>query len=141
MAEKFWHDGLNFQCQRCDFCCTFTGGMVTATESEFHQIAEFLNLGFIQFLEQYTTEIDGYRSLKSTADGPCIFYQAGCLIYPVRPMQCQTYPFWRDILKSATRWHSAAQNCRGINCGKKWDRETIQSVLKLNKQELLRGTK
>jgi len=139
MAEKFWHNGLKFECQRCDYCCTFSGGMVTAAEIEFQKIAEFLNLDFEQFLEIYTTEIDGYRSLKSTSQGPCIFYDNGCSIYPVRPTQCRTYPFWRDILKSNTRWDNEAQNCRGINCGKNWEKNTIQSLLKLNKQELLRG--
>lgn len=141
MAEKFWHNGLKFECQRCDYCCTFSGGMVTASESEFQMIAEFLNLDFGQFLVQYTTEIDGFRSLKSTSQGPCIFYEKGCLIYPVRPIQCRTYPFWRDILKSVTRWQSAARHCRGINCHKVWDRETIQQLLRMNKQDLLRGSK
>jgi len=135
--EKFWHQGLRFTCQRCDYCCTFPGGTVTASETEFQQIAEFLQITFQQFLERYTVVVDRFVSIKSTEKGPCIFYDQGCSIYPVRPIQCRTFPFWRDILKSKVRWDQTAETCQGINSGKLWDKESIKKFMKANKQDFL----
>jgi len=135
---KFWRDGLKFECRQCGHCCSFPGGAVHVTEREFKQIADFLSLDFETFLLKYTTLIDGYTSLKSTPGGPCIFYDSGCRIYPVRPTQCRTYPFWRDILKSALRWQQAGATCPGIDAGRMWSKASIQQLLIQNNKDFFR---
>ena len=40
-----------------------------------------------------------------------------CLIYPVRPTQCRTWPFWPANLQSVESWCLAALRCPGINRG------------------------
>ena len=80
--------GLKFSCHGCGHCCTFPGGFVYGSEKEFRRIAEYLDLPFETFLERYTEEIDGMVSLVSPDGGPCVFYDKGCTIYPVRPSQC-----------------------------------------------------
>lgn len=123
---KYWHDGLQFSCQGCGHCCTFPGGFVYGSEKEFRRIADYLDLPFETFLERYTEEIDGRVSLVSPDNGPCVFYDGECTIYPVRPSQCSSYPFWQDILKSKRRWEREAETCRGMEKGKRWTRKEIE---------------
>jgi Fe-S-cluster containining protein len=44
-----------------------------------------------------------------TEKGPsCIFLDQEtnfCQIYPVRPIQCSTYPFWSNVLKNEYNWN------------------------------------
>lgn len=139
LKNNFWHKGLQFQCHRCGNCCTFPGGAVYASKGEFRKIAKHLGISFEQFLEQYTEEIDGYVSLKSVPEGPCIFYDHGCSIYEVRPIQCRTFPFWDDLLKSQTRWSEQAKTCQGIDKGRVWSKKEIKEQLKAKKENLLKA--
>lgn len=40
-----------------------------------------------------------------------------CAIYPVRPLQCRTWPFWPENMKSRAAWDRAAKGCPGMNRG------------------------
>ena len=106
-------------------------------EKEFRRIAEYLELPFETFLERYTEEIDGKVSLVSPNEGPCVFYDKGCSIYPVRPSQCASYPFWQDILKSQRRWELEAETCGGMNRGKKWTRKEIEGQVESRAKNLM----
>ncbi|MBM3198930.1 MAG: YkgJ family cysteine cluster protein, partial [Chlamydiae bacterium] len=46
----------------------------------------------------------------------CIFLKdKRCTIYPVRPKQCKTFPWWTENLSSPKAWEEAAKSCEGIN--------------------------
>ena len=40
-----------------------------------------------------------------------------CTVYPVRPMQCRTWPFWPSNLRDIDSWSLAAVRCPGVNRG------------------------
>jgi hypothetical protein len=53
--------------------------------------------------------------LKTQADGSCVFLKENrCSIWPHRPTQCATYPFWHGPLSSAVDWRAEATICEGI---------------------------
>ena len=137
LKGKYWHKGLKFQCHQCGNCCTFPGGTVFATEKEFRKIAEYLGLSFEAFLDTYTDDMEGFVSIISKPEGPCIFYDNGCTIYDLRPAQCRTFPFWDDIMKSPHRWNEEAKTCKGINKGKIWRKHEINDHLKFRDQKLM----
>jgi Fe-S-cluster containining protein len=65
----------------------------------------------------------------------CIFLRkiAGrklCAIYPVRPNQCRTWPFWSENLTNSDAWNEAARRCPGINRGKRYSFEEIEKIRK-----------
>ena len=130
--SKFWKQGLQFSCHECGNCCTFKGGAVYASESEFQAIAESLGINLAKFYRDYTFMDYGHRSLKSVPAGPCIFYDNGCSIYEQRPKQCRTYPFWPEVLKSQHRWQQEAKTCQGIDKGKFWIADQIKAELDSN---------
>ncbi|RDU73492.1 YkgJ family cysteine cluster protein [Helicobacter aurati] len=102
-------DGFNFtfnpnKCLECGGkCCYGESGYIFLSIDEMMAIAQFLNIPFEDMCLQYIKKI-GYRfsliekACKDTKMGmSCIFFNEDsmqCNIYPVRPKQCQSFPFW-----------------------------------------------
>lgn len=62
--------------------------------------------------------------------GGCPLWQGGCSVYPVRPAQCRTYPFWPEIISSPTAWEKEAAFCPGMNKGKLFTVSEIEALAK-----------
>jgi Fe-S-cluster containining protein len=75
-----------------------------------------------------------YSLTESRQNGDCVFLERkkgeirGCKIYPVRPLQCRTWPFWSYNLDSPGRWAEAAENCPGMNNGTCYDFVQIETI-------------
>ncbi len=67
--------------------------------------------------------------LKNIPDGRCLFYDDGCSIYPVRPDQCKTYPFWFENLRSVKKWRRLSRECPGIGCGPLYSKDKILKIV------------
>jgi Fe-S-cluster containining protein len=116
----WYQDGLQFTCTQCGDCCTGSAGFVWVDEAEIGAIAEHLNkpIGEVRLL--HTRPARGRVSLMEYANGDCIYLDPQsrrCRIYPVRPRQCRTWPFWRSNLASHETWEQTRQKCPGIGCG------------------------
>ena len=112
--------GLAFECLECGRCCAGPGeGYVWVTEREIASIARYLRISEAVFHTRHARRIGLRCSLierKGSKD--CVFLENnGCRIYPVRPKQCRTWPFWESNLKAPEDWSHAAQRCPGINRG------------------------
>lgn len=51
-----------------------------------------------------------------------------CAIYPARPLQCRTWPFWPENLRSKENWNRAGRRCHGINQGRRFTLQQIHAV-------------
>jgi len=134
MAKDKWYQaGLSFECTQCGNCCSGAPGYVWATKEEIRRISEFLGRDD-GWLESKHLRRVGFRySLTEKRDGDCIFLkrdgkQTMCSIYPVRPLQCRTWPFWRQNLRSPDAWNTAHETCPGINHGRQYDFVEIESI-------------
>jgi Fe-S-cluster containining protein len=67
-----------------------------------------------------------YLSLKEKANYDCVFWKEGCLVYPSRPLQCRTFPFWDSIVCSAAAWEKAGLGCPGMGRGELHSRARIE---------------
>ncbi|MFG0333730.1 MAG: YkgJ family cysteine cluster protein, partial [Maioricimonas sp. JB049] len=59
-------------------------------------------------------------SLREFANGDCTFFDGrtrSCTIYPARPVQCRTWPFWKSNLSSPEDWQQVGQSCPGVGNG------------------------
>ena len=131
MAElPFYHRGLRFSCQQCHNCCrgVQTGG-VYPSRPEKKRIARWLKMSLHTFRDRYLRPLDGAPSLRIRDNGDCVFWDGGCTIYPVRPRQCRTFPFWPENLESPESWEEATKTCQGAGMGKLYRLEDIRSVL------------
>jgi Fe-S-cluster containining protein len=128
--RRTWYaDGLRFTCTQCNKCCGGEPGYVWLEDGELERIADFLNLSPRQFARQYCRKVWWRISLLEMTNGDCIFLRPeGCAIYPVRPIQCRTFPFWRDVLRSPRRWEQLKHRCPGVGCGRLYTCEEIQRI-------------
>jgi Fe-S-cluster containining protein len=136
MTSKPWYaNGLRFTCTRCGNCCRNRGGYsyVYLTPEDVAAIAGYLELPRRQFLETYCTTDNDWVVLRM--DRPaCAFLKQDntCAIYPVRPKQCATWPFWKENLKRAV-WESEVQrDCPGAGKGELHSREEIERIAREN---------
>ena len=81
-------------------CCTGESGYIFLNQGEIEAIAKHLELSMGAFKEEYLFK-KGYKySIKERQvdeSHDCIFFDRkinGCSVYPVRPNQCRTFPFW-----------------------------------------------
>jgi len=102
MTEKGYDYSFNANaCESCGGnCCTGESGYIYLNQKEMEGIAGFLELSMSELKEKYLFK-NGYKfSIKEHIvedSHDCIFFDRkinGCGIYPVRPAQCRTFPFW-----------------------------------------------
>ncbi|MHC4566510.1 MAG: YkgJ family cysteine cluster protein [Planctomycetota bacterium] len=132
--------GLHFECNECGGCCSGPGeGYIWVTKPEIEFIAEHLKMTVEQLRQRYMRRV-GLRTtiIEEPTTKDCIFLtepagQRGCAIYPVRPSQCRSWPFWPENLKSPGAWNKAAQKCPGINRGRLYSFEEIERIKRCRK--------
>ncbi|MDB2614380.1 YkgJ family cysteine cluster protein [Chlamydiales bacterium] len=113
----WYQKGLNFKCTECGGCCTGAPGYIYLTINEMEEIATDLNMPFETFTQKYIRKVgDRYSLIETGSQFDCVFLKnKRCSIYPVRPKQCRTFPFWQTNLKTRQHWEEAKQLCEGIS--------------------------
>ena len=123
MDERPFHaDGLRFDCTRCQRCCRHQPGFVFLSQSDLDQLSVFLKLPAAEVRARYCREVNWGGatrvSLREQANYDCVFWgQGGCTVYPSRPLQCRSFPFWPSQLADREAWDTAARDCPGIGLG------------------------
>lgn len=130
MSEPVWYqDGLAFQCTGCGNCCSGDPGVVWVSKEEVLQIAQYVGLTETEMRLRHTRRVGRQVSLTEREDGDCSFLDKEtrrCTIYPVRPVQCRTWPFWNSNLESPQAWEEIKQTCPGVGKGNFIPLEEIQ---------------
>ena len=125
----FFDRGIHFECRQCGACCTGDPGIVYADKNEARHIAEYLGMAFSFFADTYLYPIRAGYGIREHPDGRCFFYDNGCTIYPVRPHQCRTYPFWFENLRSVKKWQRVSKACPGIGGRVLYPKEKILKII------------
>ena len=139
-AKKWYVGGLHFECTGCGGCCSGPDeGYVWITKAETAMLADHLGMTVEGTRKKYLRRIGNRSSLiEKQPCKDCIFLEEtkdgkGCEVYPVRPNQCRTWPFWSMNLLSADMWNSAGTICPGINRGRHYTFEEIEKLRKQSK--------
>lgn len=127
--SPWYREGLQFRCTGCGDCCTGAPGAVWVTHEELAKIADYQgrSVGEVRLMD---TRLIGRRiSLKEFANGDCVYLDGEtrrCTIYPVRPPQCRTWPFWRSNLETPEAWQRTCTECPGSGQGDFFSLEEIE---------------
>lgn len=114
---KVWYEeGVRFGCTGCGQCCTGSPGHIFVSLEEIEKIAAHLQMTLNDFSKKYVRKVgERYSLLEKPHSYDCMFLEGKmCRIYPARPIQCQTFPYWPGVMESAETWREAARGCEGI---------------------------
>ncbi len=132
MAHNIWyHKGLRFSCTQCGNCCRNHGdyAYVYLADRDVEAIARHLGLAREAFLRRYCREEDGWVSLRMDEPAcPFLGEDNRCGIYPVRPKQCATWPFWEENLEKAVWQGPVRECCPGLDRGTLYPAEEVRRI-------------
>ena len=132
MSDCIYKNGLNFECQRCSFCCGHSPGFVYLSHRDLEALCAHFEMKEVDFARKYCRWADYYYGTKVLAlqekkNYDCILWDSGCSAYEARPIQCSTYPFWSWMIKDQNMWNDCAKECPGMNKGRLWTFEEIEA--------------
>jgi Fe-S-cluster containining protein len=102
---------------------------VEFTFEEAQGMAATLDLTYQQFMDRFAVRRGPTWTLREIpsddAEGyDCVLLARDpdtgttrCTVHRERPMQCRTWPFWPENLKSPRTWRQAGRECEGIDSG------------------------
>ncbi len=134
-STKWYAAGLHFGCAVCGRCCAGPGeGYIWVTQPEIELIAEHLNVTPEELRQRFLRQVRSRTTIvehRLTKD--CVFLRTSegmrqCAIYPVRPAQCRSWPFWPENLSSPEAWNRATLRCPGINRGRLYTCADIERI-------------
>lgn len=130
-AKPWYSKGLRFSCTACGNCCRNHGdySYVYLATPDILAISAHLGLTPRSFVDEYCVVEDGWVTLRMDAPA-CAFLQEDnrCAIYPVRPKQCATWPFWEENLERATWEGPVKECCPGIGSGPLTPAEEVERI-------------
>ena len=129
-VHPWYEKGLRFSCARCGGCCRGTPGVVWVTVEEVAEVARFIGMEEARVWVKFLRRVGGRLALRELANGDCVFFREGCEIYPTRPRQCKTYPFWRMNLRNKAAWLKLERHCPGAGKGRLYTAREIEQILK-----------
>jgi Fe-S-cluster containining protein len=101
---------------------------------EMRAIADFLGIAVALFKSRYDITWDhetGKWMLDANPDGcPLLTDELGCSVHPVKPVQCQTFPFWRELIADDAAWNESKAYCPGMDApsGKLYSADEIREI-------------
>ena len=102
---------------------------------EIAAMAADVNMTPEQFKKDYCRRIGIKYSLKEKRPShDCIFLEKNpeggkyCEVYSTRPLQCRTWPFWKGLLANKHSWQAAAEGCPGMNKGRLFTQNEIETI-------------
>jgi len=136
MDKEIFTKGINFECQGSSNCCVSRGnyGFVYLSKQDLTKMSKYLNITADLFEKKYCEFSDSYLHLKElNTNGNCQFLKnKKCSIYTARPIQCRTWPFWKENMYAKKWKEELIDFCPGIGKGKLISASTIQK--KINRE-------
>jgi hypothetical protein len=130
MPDPWYADGLRFACTQCGRCCTVEGYVWVGPE-EIEQLAAHLGLEVEEFARRYLRRVGRRLSLVEKPNYECVFWQAGrgCTVYAARPVQCRTFPFWKEHVTTPAAWREVGEFSPGVDQGRRYSVAEIARLL------------
>ncbi len=122
VKKSLQNQEFSFDCTKCGKCCTGRGNVYFSIQ-DMQNLKKFLNLNLEEWKffvsKVFSFRRNGYFIHKTYTK--CYFLDENkkCTIYPIRPLQCRTFPFWPFHFKSKNHLLTLVNNCPGSNVNQK----------------------
>ncbi len=109
-------EAFRFRCTSCGNCCRGPGS-VFFTPDELNAVFRYLELRGEEQARLRRLVVQGEENgyLVHRTAGACRFLgnDNRCTIYPVRPLQCRSFPFWPSTFADRSGLEATAKECPG----------------------------
>jgi len=127
---------FRFQCiAGCGNCCTGEGA-VYFTPDDLKAIREYLKLDNARFASLRKRLIQKKKNglLIHRSNTDCLFLEGKsvCKIYPARPLQCRSYPFWYSVYESKENFEWHTSHCPGFQAEAGTPYSALQITRRIN---------
>ena len=152
-AQENGENLVRFECIKCGECCRRKGLIVTVTGRDVARLSSTLGMAapdLLRALDFYVLPENGtapkglrdtpllktesgnaYMALRKMESGDCIFLKDNqCMIHPIRPFVCRTFPFVFRNVAGERKWGLSSMKdiCPGLGEG---SRVTEQELVEL----------
>lgn len=136
LRELLHRETFEFSCNRCNKCCSCSG-TVYFSQEDLENITAFLKIDREEksFLKRrlFRDFNNGYYAYNSSKACYFLDEKQGCRIYPVRPLQCRTYPFWPSNFETGADVKALKKECEGVFNGNGESYSLLRIVRLLNR--------
>jgi len=126
-------EGIRFECQGSSNCCVSreSYGYVYLSNKDILILSKFTKLKNVDFIKLYCDKTDGFTHFKEKKKkSKCIFLdKKKCSVYEARPIQCRTWPFWKENMNTKKWNNEISKFCPGINKGRKISKKEIDKII------------
>jgi Fe-S-cluster containining protein len=131
-STPWYADGLRFGCTASGRCCSNHGehAYVYLMEAEVTALADALGMEEAEFRKTHTRQEEGWTLLEPRGTS-CVFLggTGQCGVYEARPVQCRTWPFWRENLASPEAFQALVGSiCKGAGSGTLYSAEQVLHI-------------
>ena len=129
--RKWWEkEPLRFECQSDCFKCCTKPGVVYFDKASIENASKILRISSELFRKEFLLLDDGHWVHEVANGDPCAFLAPeGCSIHNGKPIQCRSYPFWKENMTSKSMWSLVGAFCPGIGFGSHVAITTIRKFL------------
>ena len=126
-------EGIRFECQGSSNCCVSRNsyGYVYLSNKDILRLSKFTKLKYDVFIKLYCDKTDGFTHFKEKKErSKCIFLdKKKCSVYEARPIQCRTWPFWKENMNTKKWNNEISKFCPGINKGGRISKKEIDKII------------
>jgi hypothetical protein len=109
---------FHFLCTGCGECCRGEGSIYFSTD-DLRAAMHHLGISRLEFRYRYARHFQKTDSSQYVhrSEAACLFLngEGRCDIYPVRPLQCGSYPFWHSVFESPGNFRYNKKLCEGFS--------------------------
>ena len=119
---------FHFVCRPgCSACCEQPGEVYLAP-GDAPRLARFLGIPLSEFYKRYCApEDDQGPRLTIPDEGECWFLEEGrCAVHAAKPLQCRTFPFWPENVRTKSAWKRISRYCPGIGEGERLEPDDVR---------------
>jgi Fe-S-cluster containining protein len=134
---------FNWECQRCNVCCTSIAAGVPLLLNDVRRISEALNLSQEKFIDRYCnydvvhdnceTHIP-LLTLKNPDRCCVLFGNEGCSVHPVKPYYCKSAPVVSFVFVDPDYRRDFINLCKGFGKGRRYTVAEIKKQLEEEKR-------